>query len=72
MAGSVSSRKAGAAYTIATAFLILAVVGATAQMGTRIYQAVSPANTLQVPATIAPEELDIRGLPERWLSLIHI
>jgi len=65
MAGSVSSRKAGAAYTIVTAFLILAVVGATAQMGTRIYRAVSPIDTLQVPATVAPEELDIRGLPER-------
>ena len=65
MNSTVKSRKAGAAYTIVTAFLILAVVGMAAQVGTRVYRALSAVDSLEVPAAIAPENLDIEGIPDR-------
>ncbi|HYN99744.1 MAG TPA: hypothetical protein VEU28_08745, partial [Actinomycetota bacterium] len=61
MNSTIKSRKAGAAYTIVTALLILAVVGMTAQVGTRVYRALSGVDSLVVPAAIAPENLDIQG-----------
>lgn len=65
MNSTIKSRKAGAAYTIVTALLILAVVGMTAQVGTRVYRALSGVDSLEVPAAIAPENLDIQGVPDR-------
>lgn len=65
MSGNTSSRKASAAYSIVTALLVLAVIGGLAQIGTRAYRALSETSTLEVPATIASEELAISGLPEQ-------